>query len=60
MGYLALFAPQGIGVAEFVSGYLLAGKDATRLLGFLVSFRLLVLAADLAAWALSLLMRDDL
>jgi len=58
IGYLALFAPQGIGVSEFVSGYLLAGADAARLLGFIVSFRLMVLTADLTAWSLSFLMRD--
>jgi glycosyltransferase 2 family protein len=58
IGYLALFAPQGIGVSEFVSGYLLAGADAARLLGFIVSFRLMVLTVDLITWSLSFFMRN--
>ena len=57
LGYLALFAPQGIGVSEFVSGYLLAGSQAAQILGFLLGFRLIVLLADLACWALSVLLK---
>jgi hypothetical protein len=57
VGYLALFAPQGIGVADFVSGSLLSeGGVAGTVLAFLVGFRLLVLVADLLSWAGGLLM----
>jgi glycosyltransferase 2 family protein len=56
IGYLALFAPQGIGVAEFVSGTLLSGSGAAgTILAFLVGFRLVVLVADLLSWAGGLL-----
>ncbi len=52
IGYLALFAPQGIGVAEFVSGTLLSESGAAgTILAFLVGFRLVVLVADLLSWA---------
>jgi glycosyltransferase 2 family protein len=53
LGYLALFAPQGIGVAEFISGNLLRAGGAAELVAFLVGFRLLVLVADLLSWGLA-------
>lgn len=54
LGYLALFAPQGIGVVEFISGNLLAPAAQTgTLLAFLVGFRLVGLAGDLFCWAAS-------
>jgi hypothetical protein len=53
LGYLALFAPQGIGVAEFISGNLLRAGGAAQLVAFLVGFRVLVLVADLLSWALA-------
>lgn len=52
VGYLALFAPQGIGVTEFVSGTLLAGSgSASTILAFLFGFRLMALIADMLCWA---------
>jgi hypothetical protein len=58
VGYISLFAPQGIGVAEFVSGSLLGdGGGPGQIVGFLVGFRLLVLAADLLSWFLSGVMK---
>jgi hypothetical protein len=57
LGYLALFAPQGIGVAEFISGNLLRAGGAAELLAFLVGFRLVVLVADLLSWALAAVLR---
>ncbi|MEY4640320.1 MAG: hypothetical protein RLZZ227_314 [Pseudomonadota bacterium] len=56
-GYLALFAPQGIGVSELISGYLLADDRRAVLLLFLLGFRLLVLAGDLVSWGLALVLR---
>ena len=54
IGFITVFAPQGIGVSEFVSGNLLGtsigvGGTAALLLGF----RLTALLADLLAWLLS-------
>lgn len=56
LGYLALFAPQGIGVSEFVAANLL-GDGAAGLLAFLVGFRVLVLVADLLCWGLLMAVR---
>lgn len=57
LGYMALFAPQGIGVAEFISGTLLGGDSAGELIAFLIGFRLLVLVADLASWGLAAVLK---
>lgn len=57
LGYLALFAPQGIGVAEFISGTLLGGGRAAELLAFLIGFRVLVLVADLVTWGIAVVMK---
>lgn len=55
-GFVAFFAPQGIGVFEFVSGKLLEGQlDLGRAVALMASFRVIVLAGDLLAWALVLL-----
>jgi glycosyltransferase 2 family protein len=57
LGYLAVFAPQGIGVSEFVmSNLLTGGVTAGQLLVVLLGFRVLVLAGDLACWAASVLL----
>jgi hypothetical protein len=51
LGYLALFAPQGIGVAEYISGTLLTDGNAMgAVLAFLVGFRALALVGDLLCW----------
>jgi hypothetical protein len=50
LGYMALFAPQGIGVAEFISATLLAGSGVGAVAAFLIGFRLLALVADLLTW----------
>jgi glycosyltransferase 2 family protein len=53
LGYMALFAPQGIGVAEYISGTLLTdGNQAGAILALLVGFRVLALVADLVTWFL--------
>lgn len=51
-GYVAIFAPQGIGVAEVVSASLL--KDAGSISGLIVliaTFRAVVFVGDIIAWA---------
>lgn len=51
LGYLALFAPQGIGVSEYISGTLLTDGNAMgAVLAFLVGFRALALVGDLLCW----------
>lgn len=54
-GFAALFAPQGLGVFEWVSGHLL---PSSRPLGVTITviagFRLVTLAADLSVWMLAL------
>ncbi len=58
MGYLALFAPQGIGVSEFVAGSLLTqGNQVGQIVAFMMGFRLLILVADLASWASALALK---
>jgi hypothetical protein len=51
VGYLAVFAPQGLGVAEAVSGLLLGGQmDLGSMIIVLLGFRLLMAVADIASW----------
>ncbi len=54
IGFIALFAPQGFGVSEFISGKLLdteIGVGGTAAL--LMVFRIPVLLADFSAWMVS-------
>jgi len=54
VGFVAFFAPQGVGVFEFVAGTLLQGKlDLGRAVALLASYRIIVLAGDLLAWAIA-------
>ncbi|MFT6974676.1 MAG: uncharacterized membrane protein YbhN (UPF0104 family) [Bermanella sp.] len=58
MGYIAIFAPQGIGVTELVSAKLLGNEGVFSVLVVtFVGFRLLMFIADLVAWGLLLLCR---
>ena len=51
-GFVAFFAPQGIGVFEVVSGKLLEGQlELGRAVALMATFRIIVLAGDLLAWA---------
>ena len=53
-GFVAFFAPQGIGVFEFVSGKLLVGRiELAQVVALMASFRVIVLAGDLMAWAVA-------
>jgi glycosyltransferase 2 family protein len=54
-GFIAFFAPQGVGVFEFVAGTLLEGRLAlAHAVALLASFRLVVLAGDALAWVIAL------
>ncbi len=57
VGFIALFAPQGIGVTEYVASELLAGAlQPSTLLTVLASFRLIILSADILTWLLAKLL----
>ncbi len=58
VGFLAIFAPQGIGISEYVTSQLLgADMGANSFLVLVAGFRIVVLAGDLLAWLLSVLYR---
>ena len=51
VGFLAVFAPQGIGVFEVVAAELMRGTGSlTSVAPLLAGFRLIILAADALAW----------
>lgn len=51
IGYISIFAPQGIGVFEAVAGNLLSlPLSFGGAVAFLAGFRLLILVADILAW----------
>jgi hypothetical protein len=54
VGFLAIFAPQGIGVSEYVAANLLTSNMSTfQFIALLSSFRILVLFADLFTWLIA-------
>ncbi|MCR4297327.1 MAG: hypothetical protein NUV75_01040 [Gallionella sp.] len=58
IGFISIFAPQGIGVFEVVSSSILtAGTGLELVIVLLSGFRLVVLSADLIAWVLNHLVR---
>jgi hypothetical protein len=53
IGFLAVFAPQGIGIFEVVAADLLRGSGSlTSIAALLAGFRLVILVADAMLWAL--------
>ena len=51
VGYLAVFAPQGLGVSELVSGLLLGSQiELGSMIIILLGFRLLMAVADIVTW----------
>ena len=60
VGYLAVFAPQGLGVAEAVTGLLLGGQmELSGMIVILLGFRLLMAVADIVSWSIySLVFRN--
>jgi glycosyltransferase 2 family protein len=56
-GFLAFFAPQGIGVFELTAGYLATDSVSAAIIAALFVFRLILIAADLATYALYRLTR---
>ena len=58
IGFISIFAPQGIGVFEVVSSSILtAGAGLELVIVIFSGFRLVVLSADLIAWVLNYLVR---
>ena len=54
IGFLALFAPQGLGVSEYIASQLLTTDIAVNsFLVLLVSFRIIILVSDTFIWALT-------
>lgn len=54
IGFITIFAPQGIGVTEFVAANLLGDDTAIHALIFVISsFRVVILVGDFLTWALS-------
>lgn len=49
-GFLAVFAPQGIGVFEVTSSFLLTGSLAAGLAASLFAFRALLILSDMGVW----------
>ena len=54
VGFIAIFAPQGIGVFEFVAGDLLKSPyGLASITVLLAGFRLVILAADIVVWLIA-------
>lgn len=54
IGFISIFAPQGIGVAEYVSSQLLTSNiTSSSFIALLASFRVLVFIADITTWLLA-------
>lgn len=49
-GFIAFFAPQGIGVFEATAGYLLTGHLAVGFVASMFAFRAMSILSDLALW----------
>jgi hypothetical protein len=55
VGFLAVFAPQGIGVSEMVLSQIIeGGMTSSSLLAFFALFRVVILLGDVTAWLASL------
>jgi hypothetical protein len=58
IGFVTLFAPQGIGVSELVASNLLGERGSVAALAALLAgFRVVILTADLTAWLLAMFSR---
>lgn len=56
IGFITIFSPQGVGVAEYVSSQLLQhGIEAGAMIVLLVGFRVVVLSADLSVWLITVI-----
>jgi hypothetical protein len=61
IGFLAIFAPQGIGVFEVAAAELLRGSASlTSIAALLAGFRLVILVADAIMWAAGRMLRKRL
>lgn len=58
IGYIAIFAPQGVGVSEFVTSQLMASSlNEQEMMAFLVGFRFIVFFVDNFCFLLAYLLR---
>jgi glycosyltransferase 2 family protein len=54
IGFIALFAPQGVGVTEFVSSQLISTDiESAGFMALIASFRILILIGDLITWGIA-------
>jgi hypothetical protein len=54
IGFVAVFAPQGIGVSELVVSQLIRAGDASKVfITLLVAFRITILLADIITWSVT-------
>lgn len=61
VGYIAIFAPQGIGVSEFIFTSILPGNmHVAGLIAFIATFRVLVLIGDMCACLVAYLYKKPL
>jgi uncharacterized membrane protein YbhN (UPF0104 family) len=55
IGFITLFAPQGLGVSEIVTSQLLGtGLDSSNIIIVIAGFRIIVLIADMLTWITSI------
>lgn len=58
IGFITIFAPQGLGVSEYVvSEILSSGIGSPGLIALLASFRIIILIADFTTWLLACLLK---
>jgi len=50
---MAIFAPQGIGIFEFIASSLINGElKAEKIISLIAGFRIMFVVADMMAWCL--------
>ncbi len=59
IGFIALFAPQGLGVSEYVASLLMpSALPPSAMITLLFGFRIVILVADLCTWAISFIIKS--
>ncbi|MDF1644113.1 MAG: hypothetical protein P1U80_08010 [Pseudomonadales bacterium] len=54
VGYITLFAPQGLGVSEYMAAHLISSNlSLGYFMALLAGFRILIVIADISAWLLA-------
>jgi len=53
IGFMAVFAPQGIGIFEFIASSLINGElKAEKIISLIAGFRVMFVVADMMAWSI--------